>query len=169
MYNLHIGSVGFKPIWLSDVSLETYFLKIICKTSKEISPFSKKHVPFTSVSTHRSLSTAWHIRTFYKPLYATGKYTPPSAGLLNSAPVLCCRKKCKPGTSPGLVQQQYSELINKKQTIVWQFFWCMCLLPGNPPVWQCRREIVFLKRTSPAIFQLKQLSRPGAWFARYLT
>lgn len=35
-------------------------------------------------------------------------------GLLNSAPVLCCRKKCKPGTSPGLVQQQYSELINKK-------------------------------------------------------
>lgn len=109
---------------------------------------------------------AWQIRTFYEPLYATGKHSPPSAGLLNSAPVLCCRKKCKPGTSPGLVQQQYSEHINKKQTIVWQFFWCMCLFAG---VWQCRREIVFLNRTSPAILQLRKLSRPEAWFARYLT
>lgn len=44
------------------------------------------------------------------------------------------QKKCKPGTSLGLVQQQYSELINKKQTIVWQLFWCMCLFTGLPPV-----------------------------------
>lgn len=86
------------------------------------------------VSTDRSLSAAWQIRTFYKPLYATGKYTSPSTELLNSAPVLCCRKKCKPGTSPGLVQQQYSELINKKQTIVWQLLWCMCLFAGLAPL-----------------------------------
>lgn len=86
------------------------------------------------VSIDRSLSAAWQIRTFYKPLYATRKYTPSATELLNSAPVLCCRKKCKPGTSPGLVQQRYSELINKKQTIVWQLFWCMCLFAGLPPL-----------------------------------
>lgn len=57
----------------------------------------------------------------------------PSTALLNSAPVLCCRKKCKPGTSPGLVQQQYSKLINKNRQLFGSSFDVCAYSLGNPP------------------------------------
>lgn len=110
------------------------------------------------VWTEPSHSAAWQIKALYKLLYVMGKYTPSERRLLNSAPVFCCREKCKPGTSPGLVQQQYSKLINKKTdnclAVLLMYVPICCV--STPPAWQCRGEIVFLKQTSPAIFQLKQ-------------
>lgn len=51
---------------------------------------------------------------FYKPLYATGKTLPDNYRAVKFCTCIVLQEKCKPGTSPGLVQQQYSELINKK-------------------------------------------------------
>lgn len=75
---------------------------------------------------------------------------------LNSAPGLCCqekkiKRKRKPCTFPALSSSNMWSLLIKKQTIVWQFFWCMGLLAGTPlpPIWQRRGEIVSFKHYPP--------------------
>lgn len=62
----------------------------------------------------RSSSPPDRLGHFYKPLYATGKTLPDNYRAVKFCTCIVLQEKCKPGTSPGLVQQQYSELINKK-------------------------------------------------------
>ena len=78
----------------------------------------------------RSSSPPDRLGHFYKPLYATGKTLPDNYRLLNSAPVLCCRKSASPALLLALSSSNIQSLLIKKQTIVWQFFWCMCLFAG---------------------------------------
>lgn len=89
---------------------------------------------------------------FYKPLYATGKTLPDNYRAVKFCTCIVLQEKCKPGTSPGLVQQQYSELINKKTdnclAVLLMYVPIRRVTPHLLLVWQCRREIVFLKQTS---------------------